>query len=48
MGGDFNCIFNVRLDKLGGVPDVRHSAALVLNAVNTRFGFHGERMEGKA
>ena len=38
MGGDFNCIFNSRLDKLGGVPDVRHSAALVLNAVNTRFG----------
>ena len=21
MGGDFNCIFNSRLDKLGGVPD---------------------------
>ena len=35
MGGDFNCIFNSRLDKLGGVPDVRNSAALVLNAVNT-------------
>ena len=38
MGGDFNCIFNSRLDKLGGVPDVRNSAVLVLNAVNTRFG----------
>ena len=38
MGTDFNCIFNSRLDKLGGVPDVRNSATLVLNAVSTRFG----------
>ena len=38
MGSDFNCIFNSRLDKLGGVPDVRNSATLVLNAVGTRFG----------
>ena len=37
MGGDFNCIFNSRLDKLGGVPNARHSAALLLNAINTRF-----------
>ena len=34
-GGGFNCIFNWRLDKLGGVPDVRNSVVLVLNAVNT-------------
>ena len=29
MGGDINCIFNSRLDKLGGVPGARHSVALL-------------------
>ena len=29
MGGDINCTFNSRLDKLGGVPGARHSVALV-------------------
>ena len=29
MGGDINCIFNSRLDKLGGVPSTRHSVALL-------------------
>ena len=37
LGGDFNCIFNSRLDKLGGVPNARQSASVLLNALNTRF-----------
>ena len=37
LGGDFNCIFDSRLDKLGGVPNARQSASVLLNALNTRF-----------
>ena len=37
LGGDFNCIFNSRLDKLGGVPNARQPASELLNALNTRF-----------
>ena len=38
LGGDFNRIFNSRLDKLRGVPNARQSAASVLlNVLSTRF-----------
>lgn len=37
LGGDFNCILNSCLDKLGGVPNARQSASVLLNALNTRF-----------
>ena len=37
LGGDFNCILNSRLDKLGGVPNSRQSASVLLNALTTRF-----------
>ena len=37
LGGDFNCIFNSRLDNLGGVPNALQSASVLLSALNTRF-----------
>ena len=35
-GGDFNCIADPRLDKLGGNPNARQSAVSVLTALNSQ------------
>ena len=36
IGGDFNCIADPRLDKLGGNPNARQSAVSVLTALNSQ------------
>ena len=38
IGGDFNCIADPRLDKLGGKPNARQSAVSVLTALNSHYG----------
>ena len=38
IGGDFNCIADPRLDKLGGNPNARQSAVSVLTALNSQHG----------
>ena len=35
--GDFNCIMDTKMDKLGGNPNARHSAVLALNDVSTGY-----------
>ena len=37
IGGDFNCIANVKLDKIGGKQDIRHLAAASLQSMSSRF-----------
>ena len=37
IGGDFNCIADPRLDKLGGNPNARQSANLVLHNIMSRY-----------
>ena len=37
IGGDFNCIMNTRLNKLGGDPNPRQTAVFVLNTFNARY-----------
>ena len=37
IGGDYNCIVNARLDKFGGNPNARNSAATTLNGMCTRY-----------
>ena len=36
VGGDFNCIFDIRMDKFGGDLGARQSASGVLNMMNAR------------
>ena len=35
--GDFNCVMDMKLDKYGGDPKARNSAACFLQAINARF-----------
>ena len=37
IAGDFNCIFDAKLDKFGGNPNPRHSAVFYLNELIARF-----------
>lgn len=37
IGGDFNCIANVRLDKIGGNQDIRQLAAASLQSICSQF-----------
>ena len=37
IAGDFNCIFDAKLDKFGGDPNPRHSAVFYLNELIARF-----------
>ena len=37
IAGDFNCISNQRLDKLGGNPNARHLAAATLVTICTQY-----------
>ena len=37
IGGDYNCIVNARLDKFGGNPNARNSAATTLNGMCMRY-----------
>lgn len=38
IGGDFNCISDPRLDKLGGNPNIRQPASLLLNTISLQHG----------
>ena len=38
IGGDFNCIANVKLDKIGGNQDIKQLAAASLQSMSSRFG----------
>ena len=37
IGGDFNCVANVKLDKIGGNQDIRQLAAASLQSMSSRF-----------
>ena len=37
IGGDFNCIANVKLDKMGGNQDIRQLAAASIQSMSSRF-----------
>ena len=37
VAGDFNCVMDMKLDKYGGDPKARNSAACFLQAINARF-----------
>jgi len=40
IGGDFNCILNTRLDKLGGDPNARQTATFFLNTFIAHYQLH--------